>query len=243
MKLLWAALILIASSSCVAENSTVKEKSPEVWVEIHDVSPGWKYWRLEQILNVTEKYPKAYSKVVLFVIPNHANTTPLRRYPDYTSRLKTLAERGYIIGIHGYAHPTNSTQSEFNVTRKEAAILVEKAKEEFESAGLEFPSYFAPPQWTASPEASSYLAENFEYVYYAGYVATPRGKLPYTSHEYTAYNKNVTSTLIQAKKEYIETKEDVFRLTIHLYSANVDEGLKFLDEFLSWIRSTRLSGA
>lgn len=238
-------VIAIISSGCVSEkindeiaqNSQIKEE-PEVWIEIHDVSPAWKYWRLEQILNVTETHPQAYSKVVLFVIPNHGDMLPLRAYPDFTHHLQLLADKGYIIGVHGYSHIVLE-KYEFNTTLIQAKVLIDNAKKEFEDSGMKLPNYFAPPGWITSPEVSTYLKENFDYVYYGDYVVTPSGTVQYVSHEYTAFTENATASLIQAKKDFLETDEDVFRLTIHLYSANTEEGLKFLDEFLKWVESEK----
>jgi predicted deacetylase len=222
-------LLLMLAAGCLQGEQV---KQPELWIEIHDVSPGWKYWRLEQILNVTEKYPNAYSKVVLFVIPNHANTTPLQAYPEYVQKLKSLEGKGYILGDHGYAHPTQ--KYEFNTSAEEAQRLIARAKNEFEMAGLKFPEYFAPPGWVTSPQVAAYLNSEFEYVFYANFTKTLSGVKPYASHEYTWFIENSTLALEKARKEYSETRE-VFRLTIHLEAANKEEGLKFLDEFLKWV--------
>lgn len=231
----WVLILIVLSIAlgCLQTQPIVEDKKPEVWIEIHDVSPGWQYWRLEQVLNVTEKYPDAYSKVVLFVIPNHANSTPIYAYPEYIQLLKVLSAKGHIIGLHGYAHPT-PPKYEFNCTLEEAQHLLHKARWEFESAGLKFPTYFAPPGWQTSLEVSTYINAMFDYVYYGNYTKTPDGLKPYTSHEYTWYADNSSLSLTNAKKDYLESKE-VFRLTIHLEAANTEEGLIFLDEFLGWI--------
>jgi predicted deacetylase len=224
----------IIIAGCLHSGEPEVAENPEVWIEIHDVSPGWKYWRVEEILEVIERHPTAYSRVVLFIIPNHANITPLYAYPEFVQELKALEDRGYILGCHGYAHPT-PPELEFNVSLEEAEELLRKARSEFEKAGLDFPAYFAPPGWQASPEVSSYLDEIFDYVYYGDHLSTPQGVKPYTSNEYTWQDENLTLALEEAKKTYSQTKE-VFRLTVHVGRADTENGLMFLDEFLGSIK-------
>lgn len=228
-------LFLILAAGCLQGEQTKEQqvRQPELWIEIHDVSPGWKYWRLEQVINITESHRGAFSKAVLFVIPNHANATPLYAYPEYVQQLKALEARGYILGLHGYAHPT-PPPFEMNVSHERTTVLVSSGFAEFEKVNLSKPRYFAPPGWITSPEASAYLNSEFNYVFYANFTKTPNGIKPYASHEYTWFTENATLALEKARKEYSEAK-NVFRLTIHLEAANKEEGLKFLGEFLKWV--------
>lgn len=220
---------LMLTSSCLQ----IEQAKPELWVEIHDVSPGWKYWRLEQVINVTEKHRGAFSKAVLFVIPNHASATPLYAYPEYVQQLKALEARGYVLGLHGYAHFT-PPPFEMNVSQGEAKELISSGFAEFEKVNLSKPRYFAPPYFVASPEAASYLEAAFDYVYYSNETKTPNGIKKYSSHEYTWYNSNASAALESAKQDYLQTRE-VFRLTVHLEAGNTPQSLVFLDEFLAWV--------
>ncbi|MBI5253732.1 MAG: DUF2334 domain-containing protein [Euryarchaeota archaeon] len=227
-------LFLILAAGCLQGEQTKEQQvKPELWIEIHDVSPGWKYWRLEQVINITEKHRSAFSKAVLFVIPNHANATPLYAYSEYVQQLKSLEARGYILGLHGYAHPT-PPPFEMNVSHERTTVLISAGFAEFEKVNLSKPRYFAPPGWITSPEASAYLNSEFDYVFYANFTKTPNGIKPYASHEYTWFTENATLALEKARKEYSEAK-NVFRLTIHLEAANKEEGMKFLGEFLKWV--------
>lgn len=233
-------VLLLLFGGCIqsAQNETkvsesINLKPPELWIEIHDVSPGWKYWRLEQVINITEKHRSAFSKAVLFVIPNHANATPLYAYPEYVQQLKSIEARGYILGLHGYAHFT-PPPFEMNVSREKAIALVNAGLKEFEKVNLSKPRYFAPPGFVASPEAADYLEAAFDYVYYSNTTKTPQGIKKYTSHEYTWYSSNASAALEGAKKDYLQTRE-IFRLTIHLEAGNTPESLAFLDAFLAWV--------
>ncbi len=204
--------------------------SPEVWIEIHDVSPGWAYWRLEEITNITDRHPTRIAKKVLFIIPNHANNTPLSKYPEYSRRLVLLEKRGYILGLHGYTH----FYEEMNTTLDNTKTLIDMGRREFEEEGFNDPTYFVPPGWVSSEEVSEYLESTFEYVYYAGTMKTPEGIKRYPTHEYTWYATDADAALADAKEDY-ENSTKVFRLTIHVGAANTPGGLAFLEEFLSWL--------
>ncbi len=223
-------LFLILAAGCLQGEQV---RQPELWIEIHDVSPGWKYWRLEQVINITEKHRSTFSKAALFVIPNHANATPLYAYPEYVQQLKALEARGYILGLHGYAHPT-PPPFEMNVSHESAKVLISSGFAEFEKVNLSKPRYFAPPGFVTSPEVASYLEATFDYVYYANTTKTPQGIKKYASHEYTWYNSNTSAALESAKKDYLQTRE-VFRLTIHLEAGNTPQSLSFTEEFLAWV--------
>jgi len=213
------------------------QELPELWIEVHDVSPGWGYARLHQVIRVLEEHRGAFSKAVLFVIPNHANTTPLSQYPEFAEKLRELEGEGFILGLHGYTH----FYKEMNTTPEKALSVIENALKEFERANLTMPRYFVPPGWDTTPEVSRMLEERFTYVYYSDRVKAPGGVKGYPSHEYTWYEGSVNSSLSTAKTEYLNCSEKVFRLTVHLGAVNTPENLRFLDEFLSWVERTRAS--
>ncbi len=204
----------------------------QLWVEIHDVSPGYGYEKLEEILNVLEKYPTTYSRIVLFVIPNHGNATPLHEYPEFAQKLKKLEGKGYLLGVHGHAHEEPLKKFEFDVDAGQAELLLDASRHEFKASGLRFPSYFAAPGWRTSYEVNEFLRKNFEYIYYYYYIDTPNGTLPYHSNEYTWYSFD-RGGVEQAKRDYTNTR-GVFRLTLHVGAVN-EKGLRFLEEFLQWL--------
>lgn len=226
----WSA-ILIHTKAHGLEKLEPGEK--ELWIEIHDVSPSYGYEKLDEILRVIEKHQGGYEKVVLFVIPNHGGKAPLHKYPEFTAKLKELQERGYILGVHGYTHLEPLKHFEFDCSVEEASGLLSRIQYEFNESGLELPSYFVPPAWRTSYSVDDYLRSNFEYVYYLFYIDTPRGTLPYNSHEYIWHELELGS-LAQAKKDY-ENTEGVFRFTMHVGAVNNEKGLEFIDEFLSWV--------
>ncbi len=210
---------------------------PQLWIEVHDISPGYGYAKLDEIITILENHKGAYAKAVLFVIPNHANTTPLRDYPEFMGKLKELEKRGYVIGMHGYAHPAPLKQFEFGGSAEEAEKLLEAGLEEFRMFGLQ-PRYFAPPGWETSREVNSLLRNNFEYSYYYFFIDARDETLPYKSHEYTWYTRSAEKALSDAKQDYSRSK-GVFRLTLHMGAANDERALRFLDEFLGWVESRR----
>lgn len=212
------------------EKIEINAQPAQLWIEIHDVSPGYGYGKLEEILNIVEKYPNAYSKVVLFVIPNHGNATPLHKYPEFAEKLKKLEEKGYLLGVHGYAHEEPLKKFEFDCDVERAELLLGAARHEFEASGMRFPSYFAAPGWRTSYEVNEYLRKNFEHVYYYYYIDTPNGTLPYHSNEYTWYSFD-RGGIKQAVRDYSDAK-GVFRLTLHVGAVN-ERGLRFLEEFLT----------
>ncbi|MBI5252909.1 MAG: DUF2334 domain-containing protein [Euryarchaeota archaeon] len=211
------------------EKVEIDAQPAQLWVEIHDVSPGYGYGKLEEILNVLEKYPSNYLKVVLFVIPNHGNAAPLHKYPEFAGKLKKLEEKGYLLGVHGYAHEEPLKKFEFDCDAEQAERMLSAARYEFEASNLRFPSYFAAPGWRTSYEVNEHLRKNFGYVYYYYYIDTPDGTLPHHSNEYTWYNFD-RGGVRQAVQDYSSAK-GVFRLTLHVGAVN-ERGLRFLEEFL-----------
>ncbi len=212
-------------------------KKTRIWIEVHDVSPAWELWRLEEILAITDRHPGSYSKIVLFLIPNHANETPLSEYPEFVERLKILQEKGTIIGLHGYTHIIDPP--EMNVSLDVSKSLINAAKLELEKSGLAMPGYFAPPAWITSAETGDYLESNFNYVYYADRIKVPGDVKHYVSHEYTWNEHNASNAMDRAQKDF-KKSEEVFRLTIHVGAVNTPAGLSFLEDFLNWIEKQNI---
>jgi predicted deacetylase len=209
----------------------------QLWIEVHDVSPGYGSNKLREITDILDKHKDASDRLVLFVIPNHGGNTPLSKYPEFVEDLKRLQENGYILGVHGYTHDGGLKNPEFNTNLSNGITLVSRAKEEFKRSGLVAPRYFAPPGWHSSNKVSKYLRSEFDFTYYAFFIDTSTGTLPYSTHEYTWYNIN-RGGLKKAKKDYLNSN-GVFRLTIHLGAANSIENLEFLNQFISWVAETK----
>ena len=231
--------ILIHITTQGLERVEMDDVPAQLWIEVHDVSPGYGIEKLREITNVLDRHTDAADKIVLFVIPNHEGNSPLSAYPDFVSQLDELSMKGYILGVHGYAHRGGVKSPEFKTNLSNAESLVRAAREGFREAGLEPSSYFAPPGWQASREASGLLRREFSYIYYAFYIDTSTGTMPYQAHEYTWYSLDFGG-LEGAKKDYRDST-GVFRLAIHLNAANTKENLEFLDEFLMWVEENRLS--
>ncbi|MEE8168275.1 MAG: DUF2334 domain-containing protein [Candidatus Hydrothermarchaeales archaeon] len=208
--------------------------SKEIWIEIHDVSPSYGVEPLLAITDILEKHPGAYSKVVLFVIPNHGKSAPLREFPEFVKVLKKLEARGYVIGMHGYAHPDPMLGIEFATNMETSRSLLEAGRTEFDASDLES-TYFAPPGWGASAEARELLKEEFDYVYYYRFIDTTSNTLAYPAHEYMWYRINLG--LAKAESDYQKNK-GIFRLSVHLQAANTKKNLKFLDDFLSYVEAS-----
>lgn len=212
------------------------EGQREVWIEIHDVSPGYGVNPLLEVIEVLDSHPDAYARAVLFVIPNHGEVTPLSNHPEFSELLRELEDKGYALGVHGYAHPVSLRGREFMVKATDANSLIISALNEFTAAGLEKPIFFAPPGWGASTEAADVLLENFQYVYYYYYIVSGSDIMAYPVHEYTWYTLN--PGLWKAKFDYWRTPS-VYRLSVHLGAVNSEKNLMFLDDFLSYVESVR----
>lgn len=210
----------------------LEPEGKELWVEIHDVSPAYQ-GKLEEVLEVLNEHPTAYSKVVLFVIPNHGGVAPMQDYPEFVSKLKALESRGFVLGLHGYTHEEPMLKPEFKTGRAEADQLLRASEEGFNASGLGFPSHFLPPGWQTTREADGLLREKFGYVYYYYYIDSPQGIIPSQSLEYIWHDYSYKA-LDRAQWDYANLK-GVIRVTIHLGAINNEKGLTFLHQYLSWI--------
>jgi predicted deacetylase len=215
----------------------LNDSPPQLWVEVHDVSPGYGEEKLTEITDILDRHDAATDRVVLFVIPNHGSNSRISSYPQFTEVLRELSKKGFIIGLHGYTHTGGIKKPEFKTNLSTGIRMIEDSRAEFQASGLKEPRYFAPPGWQASPEVSEYLRNEFNYTYYAFFIDTPTGSLPYHTREYTWYEHNLGG-LEEAKKDYTEA-EGIFRLTLHLNAANTRKNLEFLDLFLGWVEGKR----
>ena len=231
----------IFAHSKIAGLPVLETNEKELWIEVHDVSPGYKE-KLDEVLDILEAHPKAYSKAVLFVIPNHGGNTPLHTYPEFIEKLNALKQKGYVIGLHGYTHKRPMTSPEFETTKEMAETLLQKGQEEFNASNLVFPSYFLPPGWQTSREVDRVLRDRFDYIYYYYFIVSPQGIIPSQSLEYVWHGYSYKA-IERAQDDYTSLK-GVVRLTVHLGAINTPEGLEFLDRYLGWVEEkSNISGA
>lgn len=240
--ILCAVVAVIASAlafQAISGMMTMKEKPnvPELWVEVHDVSPLYLN-ELKEVVSAINAGSGAYGKAILLVIPNHNYKAALDSDPAFQLRLSGLAKSGFIIGMHGYSHSTPDT--EFNSTLENAMKYNESGLKMFSAAGLPRPRYFAPPRYAMdSAEAGGYIESQYDYVFYENFTVRGTEKLDYPAHEYTWHRINSTLETARALREYRATSEPVFRLSVHLGAVNTVEGMDFLRGFLSGVSAER----
>ncbi|MFQ5887144.1 MAG: DUF2334 domain-containing protein [Candidatus Hydrothermarchaeales archaeon] len=199
----------------------------QVWVEIHDTSPGYGTEKLEEVTKILDRHK--VDRKIIFVIPNHNNATPLSEYLGFAGYLKTKEEEGYIIGAHGYTH----RGFEFYTSRKKAEELIEASEAEFNTCGIK-PQVFYPPRYLVSGSSLEVLKRHYDEIYMVNKVLTDGRVLPYGVHEFTWFEMDHRITLPLAKLSYLLSKQQVFRLSVHIGAVNSPENLRFLDEFLTW---------
>lgn len=68
---------------------------------IHDVSPRFEH-EVEQLVNLL--HPHVGDRIAMLVVPNHWGDAPILRGSPFASRLRSWAERGFEMFLHGYYH-------------------------------------------------------------------------------------------------------------------------------------------
>ncbi|MEE8322422.1 MAG: D-glucuronyl C5-epimerase family protein, partial [Candidatus Bathyarchaeia archaeon] len=208
--------------------------SSQVWIEIHDVGANYDLDELKKVITTLEKYPGAYDRIVLFVIPNYGDENPFHESPEFSDYIKTLESSGYLLGQHGYTHDGR----EFAVDREDAEDIVKLGIGEFFLSGFKDPKIFLAPRWNYTEESIGVAQRYFDEVYMDNGIYFEDTFTRYLVHEYTnsSIRMDYKAQLEQAKKDYGESK-GIFRLSMHLKFASSQDHLDFLDEFLPWIES------
>jgi len=201
-----------------------EKPQPALWVEVHDLSPGYTTEEVERLLQLLEGRAE---RVVLFVIPDRDSTEPISRYAGFLSFLKEAAAGGTEIGAHGYTH----RGFEFLTSGERAEALVSDIRREFRAAGFE-PRIFSPPRYLLSPPALQVLSREFQEVFLIGRIVTHGGTLPYPSREFTP-GRMQKLFMPLAKLSLLTTGGEVYRLSVHMAYLN-NESLLFLEDFISW---------
>ena len=199
---------------------------PVVWVEIHDVSPGYGEGELKAVIEILERHD--IERVVIFVIPNPRGQRPLSEYPEFTGYLKELEIMGYEMGAHGYTH----TGFEFYSPKEDVKVLLSLSNSEFKKAGLN-PQVFLAPRFLVDEESLPLVQKNYQEVYFLNKIMIKGETYPYYFHEFTWFNLPDWMLLPIAKTSYLSSHSDVYRLGIHMGRTD-GWRLLFLDEFLSF---------
>jgi hypothetical protein len=201
-----------------------EKPKPALWVEVHDLSPGYSTRNLEGLLQLLEGRAE---RVVLLVIPNRSGREPIGDYPDFIAFLASAEARGAVIGAHGYTH----SGAEFLTTRGNAERRVREIKEEFGRAGFS-PRVFYPSRYLVSPQALEVLKAEFQEVYLLDRIVSGDRTLPYFTREFTL-GRGQRLLMPLAKLSLLLTRGEVYRLSVHMAYLN-NESLGFLQDFLAW---------
>ncbi len=201
-----------------------EKESVEIWLEVHDLSPGYSQERALNLARIAEKADKA----VFFVIPCRDNREPISSYPEFTSLLKELEERGIIIGMHGYSH----RGFEYLCSGDRTEMLTALGKREFERAGIE-PEAFFPPRYLIGEEALKLSRKEFPEVYLFSGIYEGEKKLPYIYRDVTFLPALRKFSLPLAEFLYLMNTQEVYRLSVHMNDAD-SETIETLEKFLSF---------
>ncbi|WP_456474694.1 DUF2334 domain-containing protein [Candidatus Pyrohabitans sp.] len=217
-------LILALTALIVLATLSYEKPQPELWVEVHDVSPGYGMQNLDKLLDILDSRA---DRIVLLVIPNRSGREAIGDSHGFVAFLKRAEAKGAVIGAHGYTHEG----FEFFTSREEAERRVREIKEEFERAGFS-PRIFYPPRYLVTPPALEVLKAEFPEVYLLDRIVSGNSTLPYATREFTL-GRGQRFIMPLAELSLLFTKSEVYRLSIHMAYLN-NESLKFLDEFTSW---------
>ncbi len=230
--------IAISIVGCVNWGGADEREKPEIWIEIHDVGANYEVPELEKVMEVLEKHPRAYEKVVLMVVPNYGGKYPFHENKEFLEYLRGLQREGYVLGAHGYTH----IGEEFLVPRDAAGEIIREADDEFSISGFWTPEVFLPPRWTFTTESLDVAIKRFEEVYTDNGIYLNGSFMRYPVHEYTNDSNDFAYDVQfeQAQRDYLETK-GVFRLSMHLAFASSEKHLRLLDEFLAWTHEEKAS--
>jgi hypothetical protein len=205
---------------------SVHETPSQIWVEVHDSSPGYGTETLEDILTILGRHE--VDRTIIFVIPNHGGGKPLSSYPEFVHYLQEKSAEGVEIGAHGYTHKG----FEFRCSGEEGEARLLDSSREFRAVGLS-PKVFAPPRYLVTRDSLDVLLDNYDAIFLFTKIVTPHEKVPSIAHDFTLGFPNWLA-LPLGKLSYYLNRGGIYRLVIHLDYTSNEESLEFLDEFLSW---------
>jgi Uncharacterized protein conserved in bacteria (DUF2334) len=218
-------LIMILPLPFISYGPITTCPSHEIWIEVHDFSPGYGTDEMEPLMAVLDRHRT--DRIIVFVIPNRDETEPIHEYEGFVEYLHALQKRGVEIGAHGYTHKG----FEFYEPPDETALLVEKSKKEFLKANLT-PTSFFPPRYLVRKGSLGILESEYRETFLLKDVIINGREYPYPTHEFMPriFPESITTLM---KYLYLADAMPVFRLDVHLSNIN-PETLKNLDEFLTW---------
>ncbi|RJE46521.1 MULTISPECIES: DUF2334 domain-containing protein [unclassified Dehalobacter] len=190
-------LTVIAHSSLSTRPSNISkeqfsEKLPAL-LRLEDVGPGEEYTSQENLdkLIVLADYlkqegiPFEVSLIPRMVVPGRNYDVAITDHTEYArkfvSTIKSLEEKGGIIGVHGYTHQSGNSNSvsgyEFYSSAKNPDVpntyayakeRAEKAIALFDQAGIR-PAYWETPHYSASPQQLVAFQEQIGLIYENNY--------------------------------------------------------------------------
>jgi predicted deacetylase len=212
-------------------------KSMAFTIACDDVSSGYPLEYLQEIRSLLNSYNV---KATFFVIPYHGEWDLLTKSPQLVQELHELTEDGHEIGLHGYAH----YQNEFVCQPEKQRELLEKALDIMNQAGITVKGFRAPN--LQCTDETPFILKEYNFVYDSSIfgesgepvVGGPLPRVP-SGHEYTWYlsEEDYHEKLSLAEKE-ADTKyreKTVFSVMMHMKAVNEGEGMKLLDELLSYV--------
>ena len=186
--------------------SQYQRPAPALWVEVHDLSPGY---RLENIERALDAVQGRAERVVLLVIPARGGVENISGAPAFVSFLRREVQRGAVVGMHGYSHEG----VEFFTSGARAERLIEMGRREMERAGV-VPEVFYPPRYLMTPWSLEVARREFGEVALFTRVVRGDESLPYMSHDFT-------TPLLQglffrlSELSLLLSGSEVYRVSIH----------------------------
>ncbi len=173
-------------------------RSPDIWVEVHDVSPGYSLEQMKWLSQLN------LSRLIFFVIPARGEREKISDYGKFS----TLLRRSKVeIGIHGYSHEG----FEFFCSNAQAEEKLKKAEMEFRKAGIK-PEAFFPPRYLISTQALKVCRKKYPVFLYSGVID---GQFyPYPYHDFS-FQPFISAELLARACLMINTKE-VLRVGVHM---------------------------
>jgi predicted deacetylase len=208
-------------------------------VTCDDISAGYPLEYFEEIQSLFETYGV---RGTFFVIPYHGEWDLLTDSPQFVEALQKAEARGHEIGLHGYAH----YEDEFVCSADEQRQLLKKAVPIMQKTGVTVKGFRAP--CLKATDDTLEVLEEFDFLYDSSTFGESgessfEGALPEipSGYEYTWYIRaeELPQKINEAKQDFLEKYAEgtVFSLVTHIKAVNEGEGIHFLTDFLSYVRT------
>lgn len=202
-----------------------------------DISAGYPLEYLQEIESLLKTHRM---RATFFVIPYHGEWDLLTDSPEFVEALHGLQNEGHEIGLHGYAH----YEDEFVCPPEEQAQLLEKALSIMEEAGFTVRGFRAPCLRTTEETLTILKEHNFVY---DSSIFGESGDISFdhdlpqvpSGHEYTWYitEEELFEKIALATQEFEAKYHEgsIFSVVTHMKAVNEGEGMRFLEQFLSYV--------